>query len=219
MINVKTYGNPSADIAIIRLLGAHESNIDGEIELLSKEASNRAWCVLAVEIENWEYEMSPWPTHIKTSNDMSEYDNTGAGEKLNSITERIIPEYEAEYPNSERVYILAGYSLAGLFSLWASYQTDKFNGIMAASPSVWYPGWMEYIKENDCKANIVYLSLGNKEHKTRHPLMSGVADNIRKQKEVLANQGIETIYEENKGNHFKDVTERMVKGYRYLLEK
>ena len=28
------------------------------------------------------------------------------------------------------------YSLAGLFSLWAAYQTDVFSGIAAASPSV-----------------------------------------------------------------------------------
>ena len=42
-------------------------------------------------------------------------------------------------------------------------------------------------------------------------LMSKVADNIQEQKLTLQNQGIDTYYEENQGNHFADVTERMVK--------
>ena len=38
---------------------------------------------------------------------------------------------------------LGGYSLAGFFSLWAAYQTDRFAGVAAVSPSVWFPGWMD----------------------------------------------------------------------------
>lgn len=45
-----------------------------------------------------------------------------------------------------KTYYLGGYSLAGLFSLWAAYQTNLFAGIAAASPSVWFPGFLDYAK-------------------------------------------------------------------------
>lgn len=222
MNDVKIYGNPTADLTIIRLLGEHEYNIDDEIKLLSKREGDNEWCMLTVQVSNWEHEMSPWVTNVNykvVPDEIPAYIDSGARVKLNSIIDEVMPDYESEYPNANRKYIIAGYSLAGLFSLWASYQTDKFYGVMAASPSVWYEGWMEYIKENVCKAKVAYLSLGNKEHKTRHPLMAKVADNIKEQKMILINQGIDTFYEENQGNHFKDVTERMVKGIAYLIEK
>lgn len=218
---VKIYGNPKADLTVVRLLGEHELKIDDEIKLLSKRSSDIEWCMLTIQVNNWEYEMSPWVTNVNykvVPDEIPEYIDSGARAKLNSIIDEVITDYESEYPNANRKYIIAGYSLAGLFSLWASYQTDKFYGVMAASPSVWYTGWMEYIKENVCKAKVVYLSLGNKEHKTRHPLMAKVADNIKEQKLCLDNQGIDSFYEENQGNHFKDVSERMVKGIAYLIE-
>ena len=35
-----------------------------------------------------------------------------------------------------KTYHIGGYSLAGLFALWAAYRTDAFSGTAAASPSV-----------------------------------------------------------------------------------
>ncbi len=68
--------------------------------------------------------------------------------------------------------VLGGYSLAGFFALWSSYQTELFDGIAAVSPSVWYPQWMEYAKDNKPLATSVYLSLGDKEEKTKNPTMA-----------------------------------------------
>ena len=53
---------------------------------------------------------------------------------------------------------LCGYSLAGLFALWAVYQTDFFAGTAAVSPSVWYPGWLGYAEEHRALTPAVYLS-------------------------------------------------------------
>lgn len=35
--------------------------------------------------------------------------------------------------DKDRTYIIGGYSLAGLFALWAAYQTDVFCAVAAAS--------------------------------------------------------------------------------------
>ena len=59
--------------------------------------------------------------------------------------------------------------MAGLFSLWAAYQTDAFGGVAAASPSIWFPDFLQYMKEHDIRTESVYLSLGDREEKTRNP--------------------------------------------------
>lgn len=59
--------------------------------------------------------------------------------------------------------------MAGLFSLWAAYQTDTFAGVAAASPSIWFPDFLQYMKEHDIRTESVYLSLGDREEKTRNP--------------------------------------------------
>ena len=113
--------------------------------------------------------------------------------------------------------IIGGYSLAGLFALWAATKTDRFSKVAAASPSVWFPGFTEYIKENNIKAKAVYLSLGDREEKTRNPVMATVGHAIRSVHETISDSGINTILEWNQGNHFKDVDIRMAKALTWSI--
>ena len=115
--------------------------------------------------------------------------------------------------------ILGGYSLAAFFSLWAAYQTDRFCGITAASPSVWFPGWDSYICEHEVRAPIVYLSLGNKEAKTRNKTMAAVADRIQQMYDRLKEDKGCASYtlEWNQGNHFKEPDVRTAKGFAWVL--
>ena len=53
-------------------------------------------------------------------------------------------------------------------------------GIAAVSPSVWFPGWMEYALSHPIKTSRIYLSLGDKEERTKNQTMKTVGDNIRK---------------------------------------
>ena len=117
-----------------------------------------------------------------------------------------------------RIYI-GGYSLAGFFALWAAYRTSEFRGAAAVSPSVWFPGWMEYAENNTVKAETVYLSLGDKEEKTRNPVMRTVGDNIRRQYEILKSDPgcSRCVLEMNRGNHFREPDIRTAKGFAWLL--
>ena len=69
---------------------------------------------------------------------------------------------------------LGGYSLSGLFALRAAYQTDRFWGIAAVLPSVWFPGWESYMETHGVQASAVYLGLGAREEKTRNKTMAAV---------------------------------------------
>ena len=117
-----------------------------------------------------------------------------------------------------KTYYIGGYSLAGLFALWASYNTDVFKGVAAASPSVWFPGFSEYISERKIGCERVYLSLGDKEEKTRNRVMSTIGDKIRAVNDLFSSQGVACILEWNEGNHFKDPHIRTAKAFAWVLK-
>lgn len=108
--------------------------------------------------------------------------------------------------------------MAGLFSLWAAYQTDAFASVAAASPSIWFPGFLQYMKEHDIRTESVYLSLGDREEKTRNPVMATVGECIREGHELLLDRGVRTILEWNPGNHFKNAGIRMAKGFAWVMK-
>ena len=120
---------------------------------------------------------------------------------------------------NDKRYYLGGYSLAGLFSLWAAYQTDRFNGIVASSASVWFEHFLEYMQENKIKTKSVYLSLGDKEAKTKNKVMATVADKMSECYELLKESNVDCTFQWNQGNHFKDASLRTAKGFAWLLEK
>ena len=107
--------------------------------------------------------------------------------------------------------------MAGLFSLWAAYQTDVFAGVAAASPSIWFPGFLQYMRENSIRTNAVYLSLGDREEKTRNPVMVTVGACIREGHALLQSGGIRTTLEWNPGNHFKDARIRTAKAFAWVM--
>ena len=111
------------------------------------------------------------------------------------------------------------YSLAGLFALWASTQTDLFYGVAAASPSVWFPGWMEFEQQHPMQAQHIYLSLGDKEEHTKNAVMAAVGDNIRTLHSRLIERGADCTLEWNSGGHFKNADLRTAKAFRWAMEE
>ena len=183
--------------------------LDQEVEAI-KELSDKPFSLVAFMIKDWNQKLTPWaapPVFGKTPF------GDGAEKTLEFITSKLLPEVQENIPH----LILGGYSLAGLFALWAGYQTDLFEGIAAASPSVWYPQWIDFASENKPLAKSVYLSLGDKEEKAKNPVMAQVGNAIRKQHELLTEQEIKTILEWNAGNHFVDSDKRIAKGFSWLL--
>ena len=168
------------------------------------------------DIEVLDNELSPWeapPAFGKKSF------GSGATDTLEFIESKLIPTVEERYDFSDDVkVILGGYSLAGLFSLWSAYKSDTFSGIMAASPSVWFNGWEEFMNNNTPLSNTIYLSLGENEEKTKNKVISTVGDNIRKQEELLKNDNVNTILEWNKGGHFSNSDLRVAKAFVWCTE-
>lgn len=210
------YGDPYAETVIVRIQGKHENElISEELALLEKRA-NAGWCIVAVPVDDWDNDLTPW----RTEDAIPGREFGGNADKiLGQIIDDIIPDYSSCYPNIKREYYIAGYSLAGLFALWAVHETDLFNGVAAMSPSLWYPGWRAYANAHEPQVQWAYLSLGNREHKAGKSIMSSVLEEVNAQHGLLLSRGIDTKLEINVGNHFKDVAERIAKGEAYIINK
>ena len=186
--------------------------LDQEVEIIEALTAKR-FSLVAFRIEDWNQELTPWtapPVFGKIP-----FGN-GAEKTLEYITEQLLPILKEKEINTSHC-LLGGYSLAGLFALWAGYQSDVFEGIAAASPSVWFPDWIEYASARKPLASADYLSLGDKEEKAKNPVMAQVGLAIRSQEKMLQEQGVNTILEWNTGNHFVDSEKRMAKGFAWLM--
>lgn len=194
----------------------HTGTLDRQAELIFSGAGHPI-LFLAFKVENWNDEMSPWFAEPVFG---TEPFGSGAAGTLDFIEKCLLPPVLSRYGlSAEAPVILGGYSLAALFSLWCAYQTDTFAGIAAASPSVWFPGWMEYAGSHVPLAGSVYLSLGDKEPRTRNSVMSAVGDCILKQQALLSENGIENTLEWNKGNHFANADSRTAKAFLWCLDQ
>ena len=69
------------------------------------------------------------------------------------------------------------------------------------------------------RAGSVYLSLGDREEKTRNPVMATVGVRIREAYEWLKGQGIDTALEWNQGNHFKDADLRTARAFAWAVRR
>ena len=206
MMIIYEYGNPDADNVLIQLTGDHElSGLENEVEEIRKRTSID-FRFIAAKVDDWNYELSPWKAPAVFGN---EDFGDGAARTLEQILTLCTDKSKA--------YYIGGYSLAGLFSLWAAYQTDIFSGVAAASPSVWFPGFIAYMKEHEINSETVYLSLGDREEKTRNPVMSQVGNCIQKGYDWLTKCGITCTLEWNQGNHFREPDIRTAKAFAWVL--
>ena len=212
----RIYGEPHAEYLLLQMTGEHElQSMDNEVAAIAQSAHR--FLFAAIPVESWNDELSLWEAPAVWG---KESFGGNAADTLRFLTEQVIPSLKQQFDLPENVkIILGGYSLAGLFALWASTQTDLFYGIAAASPSVWFPDWMEFEQQHPIQAQRVYLSLGDKEERTKNAVMAVVGDNIRTLHSQLIARGADCTFEWNSGGHFKDADLRTARAFRWVMEE
>ena len=201
-----------ADITVFFL--TQEEDLEDDAKQMSVLLDAAGCSLVTVPVRDWNRELSPWEAPAVFGDRAF---GNGAPSFLDEVLETV--RLVSEKTGKKQRAILAGYSLAGLSALWAGTRTDAFSGIVAASPSVWFPGFGEYRAAHLVQARAVYLSLGDREARTRNPVMARVADAIREEDERLGAQGIPHVLEWNPGNHFQDPQGRTAKGILWTLEQ
>lgn len=215
LVHKLIYGDPSADNILIQMTGEHETaGLEQEYDFIRQISGKSDFCLTAIEVYDWNRDLSPWRAPAVFGNE--DFDG-GAENTLHTVLEDVIPDMKRNAAPS-RIFI-GGYSMAGLFALWSVYQSDVFAGAAAASPSVWFPGFSDYVRENPIRTDAVYLSLGDREEKTRNPILAQVGNAIRDIHTHLQDTGTRCVLEWNQGNHFKDPDIRMAKAFAWMLEE
>ena len=122
---------------------------------------------------------TPWP--LQASETMPMDFEGKAEEHLSFISTHVIPFCESEYglASSAEKRVIGGYSLGGLFSLYAAVNTDLFGTVLSCSSSLWYPDFLDYLKEHPFKAGHpkLYMSVGDQEGTTATNLTADQTSN------------------------------------------
>ena len=187
------------------------------------EAAQTVGCppfsLVAVSDLAWSHDMAPWNSPAAFKN--GEPFTGGADDYLRLLVEEIIPRAEKDLASPPAWRGIAGYSLAGLFALYAIYRTDVFSRVGCMSGSLWFPGFKEYIFSHEPKRRpeCIYFSLGDKEAKTRNPVLKTVQENTEEIQAFYRSKGIDTVFQMNPGNHFVQGIERTIAGIQWLLSR
>lgn len=232
--------NPVARKTIISGLSIHTqmSSVAGApiVYLLDDVADNspiqvpEGVSLVNVGTDLWEENFSPWcaPRVFAKGPNFGD----GAQKTLDTLINQVIPWAESELTEPPAYRVLVGYSLAGLFSLWAGVTQPgaphvdapvaTFQRIGAVSGSFWFPGLLDYVNQQFSGGAVglthAYLSLGDREARTPNPQIMHVRENAELLASRLESAGITSMFELNRGNHFQNVEGRMQKALDWLVK-
>lgn len=169
-----------------------------------------------IEGTDWNRDLSPWKAEkvFRQGEDFT----GGAPDFLKVLENCLIPAAERELGLKATARGIGGYSLAGLFSLWAGYESPLFTHIASVSGSLWFDGFVDYALSRDMpepKRNIC-ISLGDAEHKSRNARMAQVkacTDTIAAHLAKTQN----VIVQSNPGGHFNDPEGRIIRAVKAIL--
>ena len=211
----RLFGSDSPAYILIQPSARHENatleDEAGKIE----ELTSIPFVLSTIELEDWMVDLMPWPdANISRDAEAGKHGQ----DTLEYLLLSLIPELQKRY--GPLPVILGGYSLGGLFALWASAQSDSFQAVAAASPSVWIRDWIPFAKKHVPMADAVYLSLGDQEEHVRNQAIARVGDCLRTQYSLLQEQlgpGHCTLFWEQ-GNHFNDNEGRLARAFAWCLK-
>lgn len=203
-------GQEQPVIVFIQPTARHENkSLPDEMAILDNNI-HVPYLFIGIELDSWIKCLMPW------ADEAVSHDEEVGRHAINTlyyIEDQLMPWLKKHI--GILPCVIGGYSLGGLFALWAAYSCNIFNGVAAVSQSVWIKNWIQFAESHVMKASSVYLSLGNREEYIRNKRMAAVGECIRRQHELLVSQlsALPTTLEWNKGGHFNDEAERMARGF------
>lgn len=212
--NCYVYSNGTPYVVFYWGTANGHTDIKKIIHILDK-AGAKNYLLCAYEATDWNADFSPWAAPPVFGNEGFKGNGKAT---LAFLKEKLIPYIKNHYPETANAtQVLAGYSLAGLFSLWASINGD-FKNVISCSGSLWFPDWLDYLKSTPTVSDDAkfYISLGDKESKTKNKVMANVDKNTLATVEFLKRH-TNCYFEWNKGGHFSDVEKRIAKGFLHFL--
>lgn len=164
----------------------------------------------------WDEVLSPWAEPpIVTPEDKF---TGGAKEYSSWLDSTLLPAAREKLPDVGET-IIAGYSMGGLFAVYAPYVSKSYDKCICASGSVWFPGFLEFARTTpfERKPQAVYFSLGNKETHSPIAALQTTRHVMEDLEACYTSQGILSTFQENSGNHYTDVPARIAKAFGWTI--
>ena len=182
-----------------------ETEMDWLEELVQKYSVN----IVAISGMKWNDALTPWKA--PALNPKEEDFKGKAKDFLSSLLGDIFVNTEQSLRLHHPKRHLVGISLAGLFAVWASTVTNKFESIASISGSFWYDGFVEWFKEQELKTDRYFLSLGDKEVKAKNERLASVGSCTEAILQIIQDKSNEVTFVTDEGNHFEFFKERIEK--------
>lgn len=159
--------------------------------------------VVSVPVADWGDALTPWPAPALRP---GEKDFGGRADG----TLALLADALDRAPGPHAV---CGYSLGGLFALYAFVREPRLAACACLSGSVWYEGWVGWLRENapDCAGRYAYLSVGKKEKRAGLPFRH-VEEDLAACADILRGRGCTVDVTLGPGSHMQHVTERLAAG-------
>ncbi len=193
---------------------------------LGKLAQKRSCAIVQTRDADFFSDFSPWPEKALTPD--GPVFSGGAPAYLRTLVTTTIPAFERAQGLAPRARGICGYSLAGLFALYALLESDLFCAAACVSASLWYEGWPAYLADavarpgwrERCAAPATrpyaFFTLGNKERNAPNPRMRTVRTRTDETVRTLISSGAEAEFQRMPGTHFTFVDERVDAGLAHL---
>ena len=172
-------------------------------------ASGKKFNLIEVTGLRWQDELTPWK-HPPVFHGDPGYRGEGFA-FLRILAYVALPETLRQFGLKPRSIAIAGYSLAGMFALYAGSRCEAFDALISVSGSLWFDGFVDFVKEQGVakKVRYVYVSLGEKEPLTKNKVLSTVGAKTEELVNYYVSQGIQTDFVYNEGGHFDDEARRI----------
>ena len=224
-------------VLLVQPSARHEEKNDGvqrEVELIA-QASGKGFAIVFFDCVEWARALMPWADDaVSRDAEVGRH----APDTLRLIEHTLLPWLRERF--GALPCIIGGYSLGGLFALWAARNTDAFAAVAAASPSLWVKGWGEYAaahpilspqttiqnsklitQNSELRCSAIHLSLGDREEHCRNQRMKRIGDCVRAEYDLLCKQLSPTAVtlRWHEGGHFGAEAERTAEAFAWCMER
>lgn len=212
-VTVYPTGQDGAPLILLNAFGGE----GGQVYAALRQAGSPPCTLVAVSGLDWGRDMSPWRAPALAPGEAPFAG--GADEYLPQLLGTILPKAESRLAAPPAWRGIAGYSLGGLFALYALYRTDVFARAASVSGSLWYPGLLEFVQRHPLKRRPerLYFSVGDRECRARIPCLQSVQANAEWLAGYYRAQGIDACFTLNPGGHGSHAARRTAAGIAWLL--
>ena len=206
---------PTNKICYMILPEGIKEDLTAELEKLSEK---HGVSIVVIEDVNWNDDLTPWPAEgvFKKAKPFKGQATTF----LDKLTHEIISEAEENMAIESAERTILGVSLSGLFAIWSAFNTDAFTNIISISGSLWYDGFVDWMKHNAPSQSIrkVCMLLGEKEKFAKEKRMATVEECTHAAAEILKEKTYaDVMFELVEGTHFSPIMPRLKRAFEVVF--